>query len=125
MTLADGVDAAYDIVPIRERLVQTSFLVPGLAVTLDDAADGITVVTRGADLFLASHLHRLLQALLGLPTPLYHHHALLVGPDGQRLAKRNDAPTLESVRLRGKDGRALAARLRAGGAGIGIAEQSA
>ena len=96
-----------------------------LAVTLDDAAQGVTHVMRGADLFAATDVHRLLQALLGLPTPLYHHHALLVGPDGQRLAKRNDAPTLESMRLRGKDGQALAARLRAGGAGIGIAGQSA
>ncbi|MDX5983302.1 tRNA glutamyl-Q(34) synthetase GluQRS [Sphingomonas echinoides] len=96
-----------------------------LAVTVDDAAHGVTHVVRGADLFAATDVHRLLQALLGLPTPLYHHHALLVGPDGQRLAKRNDAPTLESVRLRGEDGRALADRLRAGGAGIGIAPQSA
>lgn len=96
-----------------------------LAVTVDDAAHGVTHVVRGVDLFAATDVHRLLQALLGLPTPLYHHHALLVGPDGQRLAKRNDAPTLESVRLRGEDGRALADRLRAGGAGIGIAGQSA
>lgn len=96
-----------------------------LAVTVDDAAQGVTHVVRGADLFAATDVHRLLQALLGLPTPLYHHHALLVGPDGQRLAKRNDAPTLESVRLRGEDGRALADRLRAGGAGIGITRQSA
>lgn len=96
-----------------------------LAVTVDDAAQGVTHIVRGVDLFAATDVHRLLQALLGLPTPLYHHHALLVGPDGQRLAKRNDAPTLESVRLRGEDGRALAARLRAGGAGIGIAGQSA
>jgi glutamyl-Q tRNA(Asp) synthetase len=96
-----------------------------LAVTVDDAAHGVTHVVRGADLFAATDVHRLLQALLGLPTPLYHHHALLVGPDGQRLAKRNDAPTLESVRLRGEDGRALADRLRAGRAGIGIAPQSA
>lgn len=96
-----------------------------LAVTVDDAAQGVTHVVRGADLFAATDVHRLLQALLGLPTPLYHHHALLVGPDGQRLAKRNDAPTLESVRLRGEDGRALADRLRAGGAGIGITPQSA
>jgi glutamyl-Q tRNA(Asp) synthetase len=95
-----------------------------LAVTVDDAAQGVTHVVRGADLFAATDVHRLLQALLGLPTPLYHHHALLVGPDGQRLAKRNDAPTLESVRLRGEDGRALADRLRAGGAGIGITRQS-
>jgi glutamyl-Q tRNA(Asp) synthetase len=59
-----------------------------LAATLDDAADGVSVVTRGVDLFRASHVHRLLQALLGLPVPRWHHHGVLVGPDGRKLAKR-------------------------------------
>lgn len=85
-----------------------------LAVTLDDAAQGVTHVVRGADLFEATHIHRLLQALLDLPTPLYHHHALLTGPDGARLAKRHGAPTLEQIRLEGADGRALAESLRRG-----------
>ncbi|MDT8760448.1 glutamyl-Q tRNA(Asp) synthetase [Sphingomonas psychrotolerans] len=85
-----------------------------LAVTIDDAAQGITHVVRGKDLFEATHIHRLLQALLNLPVPEYRHHDLLLGPDGQRLAKRHGAPTLEAMRLAGEDGRALADRLRAG-----------
>ena len=96
-----------------------------LAVTVDDAAQGVTHVVRGVDLFAATDVHRLLQALLGLPTPIYRHHALLAGPDGMRLAKRNDSPTLESVRLRGEDGPALAATLRAGRLPIGFAAAKA
>jgi glutamyl-Q tRNA(Asp) synthetase len=83
-----------------------------LAVTVDDAAQGVTDIVRGDDLFAATHVHRLLQALLGLPTPRYHHHPLVTGPDGQRLAKRTGAPSLAALRLAGEDGPALAARLR-------------
>ncbi len=83
-----------------------------LAVTLDDADDGITLVTRGADLFLASHVHRLLQALLGLPVPRWHHHGLLLGQDGRKLAKRRGAPSLADRRLAGEDGFALSESLR-------------
>jgi glutamyl-Q tRNA(Asp) synthetase len=86
-----------------------------LAVTVDDAAQGVTDIVRGVDLFAATHVHRLLQALLDLPTPAYHHHPLLVGGDGERLAKRHGAPTLASLREGGEDGRALAAALRSGG----------
>ncbi|HVJ01939.1 MAG TPA: glutamyl-Q tRNA(Asp) synthetase [Sphingomonas sp.] len=96
-----------------------------LAVTVDDAAQGITHVVRGTDLFAATHVHRLLQALLGLPTPCYRHHALLTGPDGERLAKRHGAPTLEALRLGGEDGRALADRLRAGQLPVGFAAAKA
>ncbi|WP_404373028.1 tRNA glutamyl-Q(34) synthetase GluQRS [Sphingomonas sp. MMS24-J45] len=96
-----------------------------LAVTLDDAAQGITHVVRGVDLFAATHVHRLLQALLDLPTPIYRHHALLTGADGERLAKRHGAPTLESVRLRGDDGRALADLLRNGALPIGFGHANA
>ena len=96
-----------------------------LAVTLDDAAQGISHVVRGVDLFAATHVHRLLQALLGLPTPIYRHHRLLAAPDGQRLAKRNGAPTLESVRLLGQDGLALADQLRRGVLPIGFGLASA
>lgn len=85
-----------------------------LAVTIDDAAQGITDVVRGRDLFEATHVHRLLQALLDLPTPRYHHHELLTGPDGERLAKRHGAPTLASLRAGGVDGPALAEELRRG-----------
>ena len=89
-----------------------------LAVTVDDTWQGVTDVVRGVDLFEATHVHRLLQALLGLPTPRYHHHPLLVGADGRRLAKRHGAPSLEAMRDEGEDGRALADRLRAGGFAI-------
>lgn len=84
-----------------------------LAVTLDDAADAITLVTRGRDLFASTHVHRLLQALLGLPVPRWHHHGLLVEPDGRKLAKRRGSPGLDERRLAGEDGCALADSLRA------------
>lgn len=83
-----------------------------LAVTIDDAAQGITDVVRGNDLFGATHVHRLLQALLGLPTPRYHHHALLHDDEGRRLAKRTGAPTLAMLRAEGRDPAAILARLR-------------
>lgn len=85
-----------------------------LASTLDDAAMGVTHVIRGADLIASTDVHRLLQALLGLGTPIYRHHALVCGPDGKRLAKRNSAASLASLRAAGIDGPALAADLLAG-----------
>jgi glutamyl-Q tRNA(Asp) synthetase len=96
-----------------------------LAVTIDDASQGITHVVRGMDLFAATHVHRLLQALLGLPTPEYRHHPLLLGPDGTRLAKRHGAPSLEAMRLAGEDGPALADRLRRGLLPVGFASAKA
>lgn len=84
-----------------------------LAVTIDDADDGISLVTRGRDLFAATHVHRLLQALLDLPVPRWHHHALLVEGDGRKLAKRRGSPGLGRLRLAGVDGAALAEDLRA------------
>ncbi|WP_417798152.1 tRNA glutamyl-Q(34) synthetase GluQRS [Terasakiella pusilla] len=72
-----------------------------LSVTLDDHLQGVTLVTRGEDLFQASHVHRLLQALLNLDTPAYHHHGLLVGKDGKRYAKRDKSLTLRSLREQG------------------------
>ena len=83
-----------------------------LAVTLDDAADGVTLVTRGADLFPATHIHRLLQALLGLPVPRWHHHALLLDESGRKLAKRRGSPSLADRRSTGEDGLLLAEQLR-------------
>jgi len=91
-----------------------------LAATLDDHADGITLVTRGLDLFASTHVHRLLQALLGLPVPVWHHHRLLVEPNGRKLAKRRGSPGLSERRRAGDDGRALAAMLRAGRFPAGI-----
>jgi len=72
-----------------------------LAVVVDDALQGITHVIRGQDLFEATHVQRLLQALLALPTPVYRHHRLLTGPDGRRFAKRDRAETLRELRARG------------------------
>lgn len=73
-----------------------------LAVTLDDALQGITLVTRGRDLFEATHVHRLLQALLGLPVPDYAHHRLLTDGQGRRYAKRDKALTLATLRDAGR-----------------------
>ncbi|WP_338242334.1 tRNA glutamyl-Q(34) synthetase GluQRS [Aurantiacibacter hainanensis] len=95
-----------------------------LAATLDDAADGVTLVTRGADLFFASHIHRVLQELLGLPVPRWHHHALLLDEKGDKLAKSRRSGEsnlgLAAMREAGKDGRALAENLRIGQMPCGI-----
>lgn len=72
-----------------------------LAVTWDDAVQHVEIVTRGEDLFAASHLHRLLQALLGLPVPVWRHHRLLLDAEGKRFAKRDRAPTLAALRAAG------------------------
>ena len=85
-----------------------------LASTLDDAAMGITDVIRGNDLFASTHIHRLLQALLGLPTPRYHHHPLIADANGKRLAKRDAAMELVALRENGIEGQAFARDLIAG-----------
>ncbi len=72
-----------------------------LSVVVDDALQGITLVTRGEDLLPATHLHRLLQHLLGLPVPRWHHHRLITDETGKRLAKRDDARSLKSLRESG------------------------
>ncbi|MET1754059.1 tRNA glutamyl-Q(34) synthetase GluQRS [Novosphingobium sp. RD2P27] len=105
-----------DVVLLRKNLPASYHL----AATLDDAADGVTLVTRGLDLFAASHVHRLLQALLHLPVPTWHHHGLLVEPDGRKLAKRRGAPSLTDRRRAGEDGKALANALRDGRLPTGI-----
>jgi len=87
-----------DVVLARKD-VPTSY---HLAVTVDDTMQGVTLVTRGEDLFHATHIHRLLQALLGLPTPRYYHHNLIADSTGLRLAKRNRAITLRTLRQSGK-----------------------
>ena len=78
-----------------------------LAVTVDDALQGVTLVTRGEDLFAASHVHRLLQALLGLDTPDYSHHRLLTDETGRRYAKRDRALTLRALREAGQTAAAV------------------
>jgi glutamyl-Q tRNA(Asp) synthetase len=87
-----------------------------LCVTHDDALQGVTLVTRGEDLKQATHLHRLFQALLGWPTPIYAHHRLLTDPSGRRLAKRDRAMTLRSLREAGVPGEAIRRRLLSGAA---------
>jgi glutamyl-Q tRNA(Asp) synthetase len=85
-----------------------------LAVTVDDAAQGVTDVVRGRDLRAATHVHRLLQALLGLPSPRYRHHRLLADAAGARLAKRHGAPAIADLRAAGADPAALVEGLRRG-----------
>ncbi len=94
------VDAtAFGDVVVARKDVPTSY---HLAVTLDDALAGVTLVTRGNDLFRVTGIHRLLQALLGLAPPLWHHHPVITDANGVRLAKRNRALTLRSLRQSGK-----------------------
>jgi glutamyl-Q tRNA(Asp) synthetase len=87
-----------DVVLARKD-VPTSY---HLAVTVDDAAQEVNLVTRGEDLLSATHIHRLLQALLGLPSPRYYHHNLIADSNGLRLAKRNRAVTLRTLRHMGR-----------------------
>ncbi|MEP9401728.1 tRNA glutamyl-Q(34) synthetase GluQRS [Sphingomonas sp. VNH70] len=113
--------AAGDVVLARKD-AGTSY---HLAVTVDDAAQGVSHVVRGVDLFHATHIHRLLQALLGLPVPVWRHHPLLTDAQGRRLAKRDGAPALALLRAQGIDGGTLADDLRAGRLPLGIAGASA
>jgi glutamyl-Q tRNA(Asp) synthetase len=83
-----------------------------LAVVVDDARQGVTEVIRGQDLFEATHIQRVLQSLLGLPAPRYRHHRLLLAADGRRLAKRDKAETLRSLRARGVTPAALKDELK-------------
>jgi glutamyl-Q tRNA(Asp) synthetase len=102
---AIGVDAgaAGDVVLARKDVGVAYHL----AVVVDDARQEVTDVIRGQDLFEATHVQRLLQALLGLPEPRYRHHRLILGPDGRRLAKRTGAETLRALRERGVSAGAL------------------
>ncbi len=85
-----------------------------LACVVDDAASGVTLVVRGMDLRESTPVQRLLQMLLGLPPPVYLHHKLVVHEDGRRLAKRDRAPTLQSLRANGVHGTDVAQALRNG-----------
>jgi glutamyl-Q tRNA(Asp) synthetase len=80
-----------------------------LAVVMDDALQGITHVVRGRDLFWATSLHRLLQSLLQLPVPIYHHHGLVLDAEGRKLSKSTQATALRALR----QGGATAAQIRA------------
>jgi len=96
-----------DAVLVRKD-IDTSY---HLAVVHDDALQGVSDIVRGVDLFEATHLHRVLQALLGYPVPTYHHHPLLTDPQGNRLAKRDRAITLKSLRESGLGAAELNAQL--------------
>ena len=85
-----------------------------LACVIDDAAAGVDLIVRGADLRPSTPVQRLLQRLLDLPEPAYLHHALVAHDDGRRLAKRDFAPTLAAMRAAGVDGPCLAEQLATG-----------
>lgn len=91
--------SAFGDVVLARKDVPTSY---HLAVTVDDALQGVSLVTRGADLMPTTDIHRLLQALLGLPTPDYCHHALLTDSTGRRYAKRDRALSLRAFRAAGR-----------------------
>ena len=86
-----------------------------LAVTWDDATQGVELVTRGLDLVEATHIHRLLQALLDLPVPVWRHHRLLLDAEGRRYAKRDKAPTLAGLRAAGISAEAVRIMTRTDG----------
>jgi glutamyl-Q tRNA(Asp) synthetase len=83
-----------------------------LAVVVDDALQGVTLVTRGNDLFLATHIQRLLQALLGLPVPAYAHHRLILDATGKKFSKRDKGATLGSLREAGRAAADIRAMLK-------------
>ncbi|WP_417519204.1 tRNA glutamyl-Q(34) synthetase GluQRS [Minwuia sp.] len=101
-----------DIVLARKDIA-TSY---HLAVTVDDDAQGITDIVRGRDLFEATHIHVVLQRLLGFPTPRYHHHDLLFAGDGEKLSKRKGAASLRESFGAEADRQAIVAELVAAGA---------
>jgi glutamyl-Q tRNA(Asp) synthetase len=100
-------EAAGDVILARKGLGVAYHL----AVVVDDALQGVTLVVRGADLFEAVAVQRLLQTLLDLPVPEYRHHPILLGPDGKRYAKRDRAETLRALKGRGMDPAGLRAEL--------------
>lgn len=100
--------AAHGDIVLARRDAPTSY---HLSSTIDDAEMGISHVVRGDDLRAATDVHRLLQALLTLPAPIYHHHALVGDAMGRRLAKRDGAASLAAMRDAGVDGLRLAADL--------------
>lgn len=95
---AKDIEATVGDIVLARRDMGTSY---HLSVVLDDAAQGITHVVRGQDLFKATKIHVILQRLLGLPTPVYHHHRLIRDEDGKRLAKRDDARAIAKYRADG------------------------
>jgi len=108
-----------DVILVRKDLPASYHL----AVTLDDAADGVTMVTRGRDLLETTPIHRVLQELLKLPVPHWLHHPLVLDETGEKLAKRRNSPPLSARRESGEDGRILAEQLRNGTFGLELSEK--
>jgi glutamyl-Q tRNA(Asp) synthetase len=105
LRFVDMIHGEFEVAPglhgdviLARRDIGTSY---HLAVTVDDAHDGISHVTRGDDLLAATHIHRTLQSLLGITEPTYVHHRLVLGPDGKRLAKRDQPTSIQELRTRG------------------------
>lgn len=99
---------AFGDVILARKDIGTSY---HLSVVVDDAMDHISLVTRGADLCESTDIHRVLQALLGLPTPAYFHHQIIADEDGKRLAKRDDARSIKMLRDSGLSQREILALL--------------
>ena len=115
LTFTDQLHGTIEVAPLAHgdvilarKDIGTSY---HIAVVVDDATDGITHVTRGEDLLGATHIHRVLQKLLGLPEPVYHHHRLILGPDGKRLAKRDHARSIQQLREEGASASQIMATL--------------
>jgi glutamyl-Q tRNA(Asp) synthetase len=106
-TIAARPDAFGDFVLARKDAPASYHL----SVVVDDAAQGVTIVTRGNDLFAATSLHRMLQELLGLAAPAYSHHRLICDEHGKRLAKRDQAAALRTLRAQSVSAADVRARL--------------
>ncbi|MEO6247700.1 MAG: tRNA glutamyl-Q(34) synthetase GluQRS [Sphingomicrobium sp.] len=117
-TLHGGSRADLDDIVLARKDAPASY---HLACVVDDAASGVTLVTRGEDLRPSTLVQRLLQTLLELPEPDYRHHRLVAHADGRRLAKRDQALSLAAMRAAGVDGPALVADLRANRLPLGFA----
>mgnify|MGYP001170335050 CR=1 FL=1 len=109
--VASGIDVPIDMADFGDVVIARKDIGASyhLSVVVDDAMDGITLVTRAEDLKASSHLHRLLQGLLGLGTPDYLHHRLLTDSTGRRLAKRDKSTSIAKLR---RDGHTADAVLR-------------
>jgi len=106
-----NIDATPNIfgdVVLARKDVPTSY---HLACTWDDALQRVTLVTRGEDLLPSTHVHRLLQALLNLPTPNYRHHKLITAPDGKKFSKRDQSVTIKSLRAGGWSAEQILAKI--------------
>ncbi len=112
-----GIDGGRDDIVLARKGLGIAY---HLAVVVDDADAGVTDVIRGLDLESATPVQKLLQVLLGLPTPRYVHHPLVAGSDGRRLAKRTTGSTLADLRAAGSDPVALRNDLRSGRLPVGF-----